>query len=481
MTLQELNDPEWRLNSGFYKIKDKNKKIIPFKFNAQQKQLYDNQDQKDIVLKSRQIGVSTYYTLKLLDECIFYNNVVSAVLSHKRESLIYLFEIIKFAYDNLPDFIKPEAKYDTKYELSFDNGSKIFVSLEIRSTTCNNLHISEAAFISDESRIKASLETVPIQGGRVSIESTPNGMAGYFYESWRNKTINQHFFPWFDFDEYRLPVGKNEKIKPSKEEKKLKLDAEQIKFRRSKINDLGDLFFQEYPEDSLSCFLTSERSFFNLVRINTLHKDIVKSGQTPQDLQVFQEFSKDNIYVAGADVAEGLGGDYSVCVILDVTQRTVAARIRGYWRPDIFAHEINTLCQKYRFPLLGVERNGMGQTTILELEHLHYPYLFKTSKEKLGWETTRNSKILMLNFLKQCVEDEEYYFPDEFFIKEALTFTDKGGKLEASGNNHDDVIMAYAIALQMAVQQTNQLDFSQLQNLIKIGGKLETATKAQGS
>jgi len=256
MTLEELDSPFFRLNE-FYRIKDKHRNIIPFKFNKFQDSLYQKMIAKDIILKSRQVGVSTFWLLYYLDDCIFNDNTTTGILAHKRESLEKLFEIIKTGYENLPDIIKPLAKYDSKYELSFTNGSRIFVSLEIRSTTCNNLHISEGAFITDSSRIKASLETVPIQGGKVSIESTPNGMGNDFYERWRAESesgFRKHFFPWYEFEEYQLPIAKGENIKPNKEEKKLGLTLPQIKFRRLKLKDLGNLFFKSILKIQICVF-----------------------------------------------------------------------------------------------------------------------------------------------------------------------------------------------------------------------------------
>ena len=83
----------------------------------------------------------------------------------------------------MPEDVKPELNSDSVRELSFKkNKSKIMVSLEIRSTAAQILHISEWAFIRNE-KITASLGAVPPRG-HISGESTGNGAVGHCYETY---------------------------------------------------------------------------------------------------------------------------------------------------------------------------------------------------------------------------------------------------------------------------------------------------------
>src|SRR6185369_11301344 len=109
---------------------------------------------------------------------------------------------------------------------------------------------------------------------RVALESTPNGAQGFFYEKCMealsgNSVWKLHFYPWWWDDEYKLPLTVEEMTFGwfySDDEQKLiaehSLTDEQIKWRREKVKELGRLFPQEYPEDVVSCFLTSGNSYF---------------------------------------------------------------------------------------------------------------------------------------------------------------------------------------------------------------------------
>jgi len=112
-----------------------------------------------------------------------------------------------------------------------------------------------------------------MQGGNpdIILESTPNGAQGYFYglcmEALDGDSIwKLHFYPWWWDDFYRISLSDGEQLEYSSDEAKLveqhHLDPEQIKWRRQKQKELKGLFIQEYPEDPISCFITSGRSYF---------------------------------------------------------------------------------------------------------------------------------------------------------------------------------------------------------------------------
>src|SRR5271154_2435909 len=185
---KNLRDPLWRLNN-FYWIIDKEGHKTRFKMNWAQEELYRGLWYCNIILKARQLGVSTFVCLLFLDRCLFNSNVSAGIIAHTLEDGQQMFRRIKFAYDNLPEDLKKliTADNDTSQMLRFSNGSSLRVGMSLRSSTFQYLHISEfgkmCAKYPDKAReiMTGSLNTIA-PGQYVFIESTAEGKEGRFYE-----------------------------------------------------------------------------------------------------------------------------------------------------------------------------------------------------------------------------------------------------------------------------------------------------------
>ena len=218
---KHLSNPVWRLNN-LYTIVDKEGKNCIFKFNWAQKQLYENLWYSNIILKARQLGISTFVCMFFLDICLFKPNVAAGIIAHTREDAEHMFKRIKFAYDQLPDPLKAlrAANVSSARELVFNNHSSLRVGTSMRGSTLQYLHISEfgkiCAHFPDKAReiVTGSLNTL---GNRqyVFIESTAEGKEGYFYDLCKqaeamkvaNKKLSPldykfHFYPWFECPDY---------------------------------------------------------------------------------------------------------------------------------------------------------------------------------------------------------------------------------------------------------------------------------------
>lgn len=220
---KHLSNPLWRLNN-LYTIIDKEGVQRIFKFNYAQLDLYKNMWNRNIILKARQLGISTFVCLLFLDICLFKPNVAAGIIAHTREDAEHMFKRIKFAYDQLPDCIKAHrtATVDSSRELVFNNHSSLRVGTSMRGSTLQYLHVSEfgkiCAHFPDKAReiVTGSLNTLGSRG-HVFIESTAEGKEGYFYDFCKDSEANHiskkeltqldyrfHFFPWFKCPDYLL-------------------------------------------------------------------------------------------------------------------------------------------------------------------------------------------------------------------------------------------------------------------------------------
>lgn len=479
-----LSNPDWRVEH-LYKIVNKDGQKIQFKRNQIQRKINAINRNRKMVLKARQFGISTDGIITKFDRTVFTPNTTTAIIAHEKDAIEKLFRIVIHAHKTMPDELRPilDRGGGSKHELFFPEiNSRIYCDLEIRGGTIQNLHVSEAAFMKDSSKLKATLQAVP-KSGFVDIETTANGMANYFYEMWNDpdQPYAKIFIPWYEFDEYRLDF--EHPIKWTDDELRLKdkalkfysikIDDKQIAYRRFKKAELKEssydktkvTFEQEYPEDDQTCFLSSGEAVMDLFVL----KELIDKAKDPIEdngwKQIYQKYDKKMFYVCGADTAEGKRqGDYSVGVVIGVSGKTrnVVAKIRGHWKPIEFAHRLKDLCSEYAkagrsWPLLGVERNNHGHAVLLELEHhIGYPNLFHrvvdsdgSRDESPGWVTDQVTRPIMINTFINVVENKSVIVDDKSILSECLTLINSNGKIEAADSKHDDCVVATAIGIQL--------------------------------
>lgn len=185
-----LKSRRWRLNN-LYKIKDKAGNVIPFRLNATQTLLDASVHNRQLTLKSRQHGITTYWCIRALDTCLFRSNTKAGIVAHKKEDAEAFFrDKIMFAYNNLPGWLKairPIRRKDNTGELEFENGSQIVVSVSHRGGTLQLLHVSEygpmcSMFPDRAQEVKSgAIPAASDPESIVSIESTAYGAFGDFY------------------------------------------------------------------------------------------------------------------------------------------------------------------------------------------------------------------------------------------------------------------------------------------------------------
>lgn len=218
-------DKQARLSDGFYKIKGKDGRVVPFRMNADQAKFMAERHGMDVVLKARQKGFTTVIQIDMLDDCLFVPNTAAGVIAHNlNDAKAFFADKIKFAYDGLPvEFRKAvSAETDAVDSMKFSNGSSIRVGTSLRSGTLQRLHVSEygklcAKFPEKAREVKTgAFNTIQI-GQSITVESTAEGQSGDFFamcqaaqakaetgEALTALDFKFHFSPWFTSPEYTL-------------------------------------------------------------------------------------------------------------------------------------------------------------------------------------------------------------------------------------------------------------------------------------
>lgn len=469
--LKLLKDPNWRLENLYF-IVDKKARRRLFKRNNVQRIAAAYHQKRRRYLKSRQLGISTYELLRLFDVTIFTPNTTTCILAHEKDAIEKLFRIPRRAYDHLHPLVKPEIDKGggSKYEMFFPEiNSRIYCDLESRGDTIHRLHISEIAFIKDFDRVLSTKEAVP-KDGYVTEESTPNGIANQFYDDWMDSDSNYTniFLPWFFHEEYvitnhgltlkDLSTEEKQFIDKTKKLFKHQITLDQIAYRRFKKRELKAKFAQEYPEDDISCFLTSGRAPFDLSVLKPIFDKAKPPIKEDRGIRIYEEMQKGEAYVIAADPAEGVGGDKSAAQVFKVRTREQVASFNGDTKPSDFADllvYLSTLYTRHQPILIGVERNNHGHAVLLKLDEvLQYPNLYRAKDERLGWKTDSVTRPLMVDMMIEAIENGSALLSDKPTLGECLTLVDNNGKIQAQDGKHDDLFMAAALGLQMCLEES---------------------------
>lgn len=459
--------------NNLYKIVNKQSELITFKFNEEQSLLYQAYANKkttgkllrDMTLKDRQIGISTFHLIYMLDECLFTKNKNCGCIAHEQASLEKLFRIVKTAWENMPESLRPKASLENIRELHFPHtNSTIFITLKARSGTLSHLHISEYAFIKDIQELKSG-SFQAAGGGDITIEFTGNGI-NHAYEDWMSDSQwSKHFFPWTTHKEYSSKEewpGKREHEEYLKSVTTDSISSGQKNWWYWKLDELQDvkLMKQEYPLTEDEAFQTTSRGVFSDVLGSVSEATPIETIKEPHLVcEVFKHPEENGQYVLGADPSGGFSdGDYSCFYILDNRTREIVLRWHGRLAPDLFGKEIQKYATKYNYAFCGIEVNNHGLSTINAIKDEYSDLYQRQRRDKvteeitneLGWLTTAQSKDEIIDEIRTNLRDQVIKEVPKGLIKELKTFVRKeNGKVEAEEGQHDDEVMSLGIALMM--------------------------------
>jgi hypothetical protein len=429
--------------SKFLRILDKGNNLVPFRWNKAQAHFHANRTGRDLILKARQLGFST-----LIQGEMFRREVTTSrttiTLAHDADTTTKLRIMADRFWEHCKfNDIQPARKYANASLATypeFDSTATIATAGNLetgRGGTYSDFHGSEVAFWKDAEKIIAGA----LQGGDPDavLESTPNGAQGYFYElcneAMRGDGVwRLHFYPWWWDEAYRIPLIKGERLDYTAEEAKLANDhdltAEQIKWRRYKQAELKGLFKQEYPEDPITCFLTSGRSYFG---------DLTGVFVAPMNA----EYNPDHIYVAGLDF--GQSNDYTAMVVLDLTAKCQVDLL--HIRKLEWKEQRRRIKDKYKYwhcKRMGAEANSIGSVNIEALQD--------DSMIVIPFETTNESKGEIMSDLYEGIHTDGWKLQDHPVLRHEMqtfvsTQTPTGlWRLAAEGEGHDDTVIGLGVA-----------------------------------
>lgn len=299
--MTHLADWKWRVRNLYF-IKNKLGKKVLFKPNWAQEILMENLWFFSIILKARQLGITTFFCILYLDQVLFNSNKTAGIIAHKQDDAKKFFnDKVKFAWDNLPLALKETLgppNTDSVGELSFPNGSKIFVSTSVRGGSLQFLHISEFGKIcvaypkKAQEIVTGSINAVE-QGCFVTIESTAEGREGQFFDYCQQAEKDQKegrelsaldfkffFFPWWKNPEYALENSEavisaenEEYFKKLRDTHGIVLSVGQKKWYANKKRINMEAMMQEYPATPEEAFAVSIEGAYFTPQLGRMYED----------------------------------------------------------------------------------------------------------------------------------------------------------------------------------------------------------------
>jgi len=463
----------------FYIIDPDEGKVNINLYDVQKKILAGCNDNRfNILLSPRQAGKTTLMTIAALHEACFFNHKSIIIAANKEATAAEIFKRVRLAYEELPNWLKPATVEYQKTSATFGNGSSIGITATttnaIRGKSLNMLIIDEMAFL--DSHIvdefwKAVYPTISRSSkSKVVVASTPNGKGNLFYKLYADALAGTNgFYPhrieWNDI--------------PGRDEE----------WREEQIAALGSLrsFLQEFD----NTFLDDGSSTLNEELFAEMKmKCLPPKGFFMDDCyKVWKSAApQDRLYVAGVDIAEGVGRDASVIQIFDITDLREIEQVAIYHNNRISPYEFADVCyeilEQWGLPPALVERNAAGVGVV---ERLFYDYKYpklvawgadsanaKGTAGTMGIRANQNSKY-------KGVVNQRYYinelravtFRDIETLEEFKTFArSKNGSWKAEEGKHDDRVMSVIWALMILHNEITE-EYFEIEKLDDHGKPLE--------
>lgn len=459
-----------------------------------------------IVLKARQLGISTVSEAILFWWAFLHPGTGGAVVSHTDGQAQQLFEMTKRYWETWPHNPLFDVQYNTRRQLSWkQTGSNLRVVTAknynaLRGSTLHALHASEVAFWDDPEVVWGSLEpSIPNRHGTfVCFESTANGVGNWFHEEWQKAEVGDSsftplFFPWYRHSATRIFGTTLQNIDLTSEERNLltpmreaHLTEEEcfasLAFRRVEVRKKGeDWFHQEYPSYPEEAFLTTGNPIFPLNAVKECYTK--KTGATgrlyrngrgdaifEQDpsgpLTIFKAPHFDprpDRYFIGGDPAETHTGDPACMQVINRATLEQVAVYHGHPSPGQFGDDMMMLGDFYGHAMLCPEVEGGGTVVIDRLLQRGYGNIWSWKKpdrttstsNTWGWLTSYQTKRWAIGTLKTLFLDRQLSIHDARTYHEILNFVEHpNGDLSNVGRSgHDDTVMALAIAYTASLRE----------------------------
>jgi hypothetical protein len=407
-----------------------------------------------IINKSRQLGISTLVSAYSLWLMLFNKDKNVLVIATKQDTAKNMVTKVRFAYDNLPVWLKigANAIENNRLSLRLTNGSQIKAVSAAgdsgRSEAVSLLVIDEAAFIDNiETIYTAAKMTLATGGGCVAL-STPNGMGNWFHKTYTTAQKQENNF---------IPISLPWMVHPERDQT----------WRDEQDVDLGKRnAAQECDCDFLSSGNTViEPDVLTWYEKNSICEPIEKRG-IDKSYWIWEYPDPMKYYAVLADVARGDGSDYSAFHVIDIDTMTQVAEFQSQLGTREYANVLISAATEYNQALLVVENNNIGWDVVQSIVESGYTNMyyslraegnsdFSTYINKYersdglipGFSMNQRTRPLAIEKMRDSIENKVAVIKSRRLLEEFRVFIWKNNKQQAMNGYNDDLVMCFSMGM----------------------------------
>ena len=423
---------------------------IPFNMYDYQEDLVGNFNEHrfNVILKARQLGISTVTGAYIAWLMIFHKEKNVLVVATKYKTAANLVKKVKSIVKSLPPMFKSvshiTADNRTSFELS--NGSQIQPSSTTsdagRSEALSLLVVDEAAHVEGLEELWKGLYPTLSTGGRCIALSTPNGVGNWFHQIFvGSEEKTNKFFPTT-----------------------LKWDAHPDRDQEWYDEETKNMSRRDIAQELECNFNMSGETVFHSDSMDKIGMSVrepkYRTGMD-RNFWIWEEFQEGATYVLSADVARGDGKDFSAFHIFKIETMEIVAEYRGKPTPDLFSTILNDAGREYGDCMVVVENNSFGWSVLTKLQDEAYPnlyYSYKSTHEYADPATGETSNRTVPGFTMSMKTRPQVVAKMEEFVRNGLitvyssrlynemkTFVWNNGKAQSMRGFNDDLILSCAI------------------------------------
>jgi hypothetical protein len=455
-----------------------------------------------LVLKSRQIGISTINQAYAVWLVVFYSNAVIGIISKNGKEATHFARTIRSMIEKLPDWMKPRKGtqgrgFAKKTEQSFilTNGSKVYAEpvnpnapeKTLRGKAITLLIIDEAAFVdhidSAWTSMVPALSTNQMQAKKANVPygtmilSTPNktvGVGQWYFKRYQNALTGDDIFKPFIIHWKMIP--------------ELAEDGDWYKTQCRLFDNDPKRIAQELELK----FLPAEGSFFESETVErvqaAVQKPIEKAKLYNGEIWKFRDPVPGRHYITGVDTAPEHGEDKSAITIWDYETMEQVWEYRGKCKVLEFVNVVKVAVAQYPGTLV-IESNSYGNQVVEQMNHGEYSHMVYQEKRGQrtyypGLSTNTKTRPLMIDALYSYITQYPEIVKSERLALEIAGLVSKpNGRVEADAGCTDDLVLSSAccmyvrkydppLMVSIAEQQTVMNDLIDVMST-NTGGRME--------
>jgi hypothetical protein len=450
-----IKDPVYFIKN-YVKIVNVDLGLIPFDmWDFQVEMVRGFHSQRFSIAKMpRQVGKTTTTAGYMLWAVLFSDDYKIAILANKGDLARDILGRIKYSYEYLPLWMQQGIMEWNKGNIVLENGSEISAyatnASGVRGGTYNLVFLDEFAFVPQNIAAEFFTSTYPVISSgkttKVIIVSTPHGL-NQFYKMWTDAVEQRSLYVPFEVHWSMVPgrdaTWREETIRNTSEEQ----------------------FRQEFETE----FIGSSATLIPGAKLKMLAFN--NPAEKEEYLDIYEAPKPGHTYMAIVDCAEGVGLDYSVCSIIDVTEipyKHVAKFRDNKLSAFIFPTYVYNLANRYNRAWILVETNSVGQQVVDILHYdLEYENIFRIESHDIkgqhiasgfkkgaayGVKTSKTVKKIGCSNLKTLIETDKLVTTDFDTIAELNTFVRDKDSYKAEEGNNDDIVMTLVLFSWLSAQ-----------------------------